>query len=278
MDTDQLILKEFVTHHRIDAARIIEQLKTEHSLALFEKIPVELAVKLFEEMEQYAVIKIIEEMVVEHSIKIIEKLPLQLNASILRGMKNEVREMILAKIPPQISLPLNQMLRYSVNSIGALMNPQVPAFQEDIIIKDALDRIRKSKQQLFQYIYIINRDNIFSGIVKLEDLIVAGSKEQLVSIMKTEVPHLLADTDFHKVLNHPGWIEFTELPVLDRSGIFLGALSFGKIRKMEDGNKIMKPKQAVLAANALGELYRIGLSGLLYSTAKSGIEESNRNK
>ena len=41
MDTDQLILKEFVTHHRIDAARIIEQLKTEHSLALFAKIPVE---------------------------------------------------------------------------------------------------------------------------------------------------------------------------------------------------------------------------------------------
>jgi len=273
MDTDQLILKEFFTHHRFDAARIIELLKTEHSLALIKELPVELAVMLFENMEQYAVIKIIERMEVEQSIKIIENLPLQLNASILRGMKNEVREMILAKISPQFSLPLSQMLTYSANSVGALMNPQVPAFPEDIILKDALDRIRKSKQRLFPYIYIIRRDNTFLGIVKLEDLIVAGSKEQLISFVKTDVPHLLADTGFHKILEHPGWIEYTALPVLDRSGVFLGAISQGDIRRLEIDKKIKKPKQAVLAANALGELYRIGLSGLMYSTVEKETEE-----
>ena len=247
--------------------------KLEHSLALIEKIPVEIAVMLFKEMEQFAVVRHIEEMEVEHAIKIIEKLPVQLNASILRRVNSNVREMILAKVPSEISLPLNQMLSLSVNSVGTIMNPLIPTLPDDISIKDAFDRIRKNNQQIFQYIYITRHDNIFAGIVKLEDLIIAGSKEPLVSIMKTNVPHLLADTDFRKIINHPGWIEYSALPVLDRSGIFIGALSHGVIRKLEIDKDIKRPRQAVLAGNALGELYWIGLSGLLYSAEHKVTEQ-----
>ncbi len=78
MNTDLQILEQFVAHHSKDAARIIEQLKIEHSLALIEKIPVEIAVTLFKEIGQFAVVRHIERMEVEHAIKIIEKLPVQL--------------------------------------------------------------------------------------------------------------------------------------------------------------------------------------------------------
>ncbi len=273
MDTGLQILKQFVMHHSGDAARIIEQIKTEHSLALIEKIPVEIAVMLFKEMQQFAVVRHIERMEVEHAIKIIEKLPVQLNASILRKVNSDVREIILTKLPPEISLLLNQMLSFSANSVGTLMNPMVPTLPDDISIKDTLDLIRKNKQQLFHYIYIIRHNNIFAGLVKLEDLIVTDSKEQLVSIMKTDVPHLIVDIDFHKIINHPAWIEYTALPVLDRSGVFVGALSHGVIRKLEIDKNIKRPQQAILAGNALGELYWIGLSGLLYSTEHKVTEQ-----
>jgi magnesium transporter len=273
MDNDQLILKQFIAHHSEDAARIIEQLKIEHSLALIEKIPVEIAVTLFKEMGQFAVVRHIERMEVEHAIKIIEKFSVQLNASILRKVNSDVREIILAKLSPEISLPLNQMLSLSVNSVGTLMNPLVPTLPDDISIKDALDLIRKNKQQLFHYIYIIRHDNIFAGLVKLEDLIVTDSKEQLVSIMKTDVPHLIVDIDFHKIINHPGWIDYNALPVLDRSGVFVGTLSYGVLMKLEIDKNIKRPQQAVLAGNALGELYWIGLSGLLYSAEHKVTEQ-----
>ncbi len=193
-------------------------------------------------------------------------------------MNSDVREIILTKLSPEISLPLNQMLSLSVNSVGTLMNPLVPTLPDDINVKEALELIRKNKQQLFHYIYITRHDNIFAGLVKLEDLIVTDSNEQLDSIMKTDVPHLIVDIDFHKIINHPAWIDYTALPVLDRSGVFVGALSHGVLRKLEIDNKIKKPKQAVVAANALGELYQIGLSGLLYSAAEGGTEKSNMNK
>ena len=43
-------------------------------------------------------------------------------------------------------------------------------------------------------------------------------------------------------------------------------------------NKIKKPKEAVLAANALGELYQIGLSGLLSSVVEGETKKSIMNK
>jgi len=271
MDTDQLILEDFVANHSTEAARIIEQLKTEQSLALIEKLPVDLAVMLIKKMEQYAVVKCIERMEVDHSVEIIEKLPVQLSALILRRMNIDEREVILAKVTPQFSISLKQMLEYSENSVGAIMNPLVPTLPDDISLKDARERIKKHKRQLLHYIFITRRDNTFAGIVKMEDLLIADSKEPLESIMKKDVPHLIADTDFHKFFNHSGWIEHTALPVLDRSGNFLGAISQGEIRKIE--NDIKFPSQNALASNALGQLFRIGLEGLLYSAGERMTED-----
>ena len=268
MDADQQILEEFIKSHSPEAARLIEQLSTEHSLALIDKIPIELAVLLFEQMEQYSVIKCIESMEVDRAVKIIEKLPVQLSATLFRRMNTDSRGTILAKVTPQLSLSLNQILKYSENSVGALMNPLVPTLPNDISVKDARERIKKHKRQLFHYVFITQRDNTFAGIVKLEDLFIAGSKEPLESIMKSDVPHLLVDTDVHKIVNHPGWVEYTALPVLERLGNFLGAFNQGEVRKIENDKKIKVPSKTTKTGNALGQLYRIGLEGLIHSAGE----------
>ena len=132
MDADQKLLEEFIANHSRDAARIIEQLNTEQLLPVLEKIPVDLAVILFIEMENYAVINCIELMEIDNSIKIIEKLPVQLNALLLRRMNSNLKELILAKISPDISVSLNQLLRYPENSVGAMMDALVPTLPDDI--------------------------------------------------------------------------------------------------------------------------------------------------
>jgi Mg/Co/Ni transporter MgtE len=191
-------------------------------------------------------------------------------------VNNDLRELILAKVPVQISSPLNKMLSFSTSSVGASMNPLVPTLPEDISIKDAKKRIKKHKQQLFHYIFITRRNNRFAGIVKLEDLINGDSGVQLGSIMNTDVPHLPASTDFLKILNHPGWIEYTALPVVDRLDNFLGAISHGDVRRIENAVKFKVPSQTTLTSNALGELYKIGLESLLYSASERTIKEKQK--
>ena len=85
--------------------------------------------------------------------------------------------------------------------------------------------------------------------------------------MDKEVPYLYSEVEIQKIPDHPGWFELNALPVLDRSGVFIGELNQSVIRKMDINKKRKVPQHAIAAGNALGELYKLGLSGLLYSTS-----------
>ncbi len=268
MSSDQILLEEFITNHTTDAVRLIEQLKNEQISDFISKLPIELAVKLLKEMDEYSALSCIEDLEMDLSAKIIEHLPSVTTSSILRRMNAESRQRILEKIDPRISASLAQMLNHLDNTAGALMNVQVTIVRDNQNVKEALDKIKKSKELLSPYVYVIDGDQKLRGVVKLEELIAAEPKELITNIMDTEIPHLFAEVDVQKILDHPGWVDYNALPVTDRSGIFLGALDQGVIRNIETDKKRKMPRHAILASNALGELYRIGLSGLIYSTAE----------
>ena len=267
MKSDEILLKEFITNHSSDASRLLEQLKFEQLVPFFNKLQTELSIELIQEMDMYPALKCIEEMETKSSGKIIEGLPTNLASSFLRKMKKEKREQLLQQIDPHVSRSLEQMLFHFENTAGALMNPQVPTISENLNVKEAFDRVRKNKQQSFQYIYVLNQDLKLLGIVKLEDLLVADPKEQIDSIMDKEFTFLFSEVEIKKVADHQGWLDYNSLPVLDRSGIFLGALNQGVLRKTDIDKSSKISRHAVIASNALGELYRIGLSGLLYGSS-----------
>jgi magnesium transporter len=198
-------------------------------------------------------------------VKIIEELHVNTAASLLRRMDRMKREEILEKSEKNISRLLAQMLYHSEDTVGALVNPQVLVISADLNVKEAFERVKKSKQQYLNYLYVTNPQGELLGIVKLEDLIASESKEQIINVMNSEFPHLYTEAEVKKITDHPAWLEYSALPVLDRLGVFIGALSHKVIEKLDMDKAKKVPKQAMLAGNALGELYRIGLTGLLNS-------------
>lgn len=272
MKEDQILLEEFIANHTADAARLIEQLKGEQISVFIKNLPIDSSAVLLQEMDTYQALKCLEALDSKQSAKIMEGLPTSITSSFLRKMQKEKGESILEKMESQISESLSQMLSHLENTAGALMDPQVPTILEDLNIKEAFDRVKKSKQQSYQYVYVLDRDRKLIGIVKLEDLIIGGPKEQITSIMNKEFPFLYSEVEIQKVLDNPGWLEYDALPVLDRTGIFIGAINHSLIRKMEINKKRKTPRHAIVAGNALGELYRLGLSGLLFSASEKNKE------
>jgi magnesium transporter len=272
MNSDKVLIEEFIINHSSDAARLIEQLKAEELFPFFNSLPTELSVVLISQMEIFPAVRCLEEIQIERSVKIIENLPMNIASTYLRRMQKEKKELILEKTSTRISKPLTEILYHAQNTAGGLMNPQVPIISSGLNIKEAFEKVRKSKEQSYQYIYVIDDDIKLLGIVKLEDLIIAEPKEQIDFIMDKEFPHLFSEVEIQKISDHPGWLEYNALPVLDRAGVLLGELKQSVIRKIKIDKSRTIPRHAILASNALGELYRIGLSGLLYS-ASSPKEE-----
>ena len=276
MDTRKILLEELILNHGDEAARIVEQLKMDQLVPFFNNLPVMLSVTLLQEMDAYLSYRCLDEIDEEKSANVLDKMPLRTSASFMRRMAKEKRERILKSLEVKTAISLEQMLYHLPGTAGAEMDPQVPVITEDLNVKEVFDSVKKSKQQSYEYIYITNQDGKLSGIVKLEDLVIADSKEKIISLLIKEIPRLYSEVEIGKITDHPGWEEYSALPVVDRADTFLGALFYSVVKKSGKEKTKGIPRHAVMASNALGELYRIGLSGLIYSTLSDTEARSSK--
>lgn len=266
MNTERIILDNFITRHPADAARILERLNIEETALFLKEIPAGLAVGIFKQLERYSAVKCLEMLGAEQSAAIVERLPLQVVSVFLRRVKEELREAILGLVSEEISTPLRRMLNYPADSAGALADPLVFTLPEDITIKEALQRVQKRPEKAIYYLYIVNRNQALTGVINMRELMLARPGDQLSAVMHTKVARLSAGLNFEAILNHPGWQEYHALPVVEEGDILLGAIRYETLRRIErESKKSRFPRQAIIASNALGELYQIGLSGLIRS-------------
>lgn len=275
MNTDRIILDNFIIRHPEDAARILERLKIEETALFLKEIPSELAVSIFKQLERYTAMKCLEILGAEQSATIVEKLPLQVVSVFLRRVNMELREAILILVSEEISLPLRRMLNYPADSAGALADPLVLTLPEDITIKEALQRVQKRPEKAIYYLYIVNRDQALTGVINMRELMLARPGDPLSAVMHTKVSRLSAELNFQAILNHPGWQEYHALPVVEENDVLLGAIRYETLRRIErESKKSRQQRQAIAASNALGELYQIGLSGLIRSATTPLKERS----
>ena len=69
-------------------------------------------------------------------------------------------------------------------------------------------------------------------------------------------------------MNHPAWYEYRFIPVIDRAEKLLGTLPYKTTREATPEKEGKLTKEILATSTALGELYRIGITGFLHSVAK----------
>ena len=69
--------------------------------------------------------------------------------------------------------------------------------------------------------------------------------------------------DRNAILAHPAWREAHSLPVVDRQGLYLGAIRYRTLRRLESESARHRARQDSHTAEALGDLFSTGMEGLL---------------
>jgi magnesium transporter len=202
----------------------------------------------------------------ECAVAILTALPLNAAAGLLRRLDADVRERALAHAPADWSMSLRRLLQYPEGTAGALMEPEALALPGDIRVGEARARVRRAPHSLLSYLYVVDREQRLIGVLTLRELMLAPPKTLLSSAMRSHVLRLLAHADFASILAHPGWRDFHVLPVVDDGGVFVGVIRHEKLRRLED-TASRPANQAISTMLSLGELYWIGLTGMLAGVA-----------
>ena len=270
MNGELMVSLEFMNNHPLDAARILERLPPEKTASLLKEAPLLPVAKVLERMDLGPAIDCLMVLGAKRCGAILEKLSFELGSLFLRRMEKTYRESVLQSITQEVADPIRRVLQYPEGTAGGLMNPLVFTVPEDIPAREALRRVRKHPQQINEYIYVLNRENGLAGLVTIRELMLADPDAPISMMIPARIGRLSVHLNRQAILAHPGWREFYALPVVDEKGLFLGAIGYHTLRRLEgeaDEIRMADPEKA--AGSALGELYRIGLAGFLKSAVSA---------
>lgn len=263
MDSDRLLLLRFIENHPADAARVLEGFQAAEATGLLEDLPSQSAARILELMSPMAGVECLAEMSGEKAGAILSRLELDVAAGLLRRMEPELRTALLEAAPVDFATPLQLLLRYPEGTAGSFMDPRALAAPRDVTIADSLDRLKRSPRQSLHYLYVIDRKGRLVGVTDVRELLGMPPDAKLEDRMNTNVSRLPARADRSVILAHPGWSQFHALPVVDEDGRFLGAIRYETLRRLETEAEARGAERPVSVAVSLGELFWVGLSGLL---------------
>jgi len=268
MESNRRLCQTFLEDHPYEAGLVLEKFAPARVAELFREVPESLAGGVLERMTSSSGAACLLEFPADHATKLIDTLSLDTAARLLRCLTTEERARLLAAVSEPRSMPLQRLLSYPLGSAGALMDPQVLALPEAFLVGEALERVERSPQHSLYYLYVVDADQKLAGVLNLRELMLAPRQERLAAVMRSPVAKLSAEATLPAVLLHPVWREFHALPVTDDGGIFLGAIRYKTLKRLEqESSRKQAGNDSMAAVLSLGELCWIGFGGMLAGLA-----------
>ncbi len=279
METERQLAQTFSQDHPVDAARILERLSPPDASAYLAEVPPRVVANILERMVPANAADCLTHLSAARFAQVIGAFPLDRAAALLRRVDAKDQQRLLAEAPAAVAPLLRRMLGYPENSAGALMDPRALALPEDIIVSEALARVRRAPRHTLYYLYVVNRSGILVGVLNLRELMLATGKNPLSSVMRREVVTISPLANSAAILEHPGWQNVHALPVVDNQGVLLGALRYETLRQLEGKGDLPTPAGGALSTMlTLGELCWVGLAGVLTDLTTSIVAPSTPRK
>lgn len=273
----QLTLK-FATNHPRDAAKALEQLAVEDTVAFIEQIPPETGSRLLGLLApQYA----------GQCFLIIDP---RSSAALMQGMRS-TSALSMLRLAPRATINsllellsadkkvfLEKRLSFPENSVGAWIDSDIPPILETLLIGDIRRSLRNSKDVIDYAPCVIRADGTIAGLLSLSKLVTAKEGTKVSKIMTTDFKSVLAHDSLQSVASLADWDRFDALPVTNRKGIFIGMLTQRNLKKglsFSTGDESSNQTDAILEDCV--SAYTSTLSWLVQAVLSSSIDHRSHD-
>ena len=271
--------ESFLESHPVDAALALEDVEQKSLARFFAGLAPEAAGKVFEHLDPEVGASCLGLMTPRAAASIVEKLSAHACVVILRLMSERRRERILSTLDDSVAEQTRRMLRFSGESAAALMDTDVLTLQEDMRTDEAMRRIRRSRLQFEGELYVLDRKHKLVGVTTLHVLIKAPPDRPVSESVNPECARVLGDTPQRDLVLHPIWVEHNSVAVVDDDGVLLGVVDHRTVAKAGERLRTENRNDGGLdAALALGELYWVGLTGMLDGLAGRSLSTSKKEE
>lgn len=215
------------------AYHILIRLNDEIRLRLFAFINLQNISSLLNRLPEDILYEIIFVKGVDEITKVLQNLRYDEIADILDKIPPKFKSKIIELFPVNTRNEVLKLLKYPPESVGGVMTPQVPIFNHNMKVEDAINTyIMKDKLGLYdkhQYIYVVDEENKLLGWIDVKSFLTKPRDLLLSKIIHRCPIAIRADRDREEVARMAVLYDLSEVPVVDKDNRFLGAVTLDDI-------------------------------------------------
>ena len=251
---------EYLRRYPTSAARVLEALPAAEVAALLAAQEPQAAAAVLEAMAPALARSTLAALEVEPAAAIAQALPVAQEVLLLRRLAPAERDAILAALPAAEAATCRGLLAYPPGSAGALMDPTALWLPEDVTAGAAEEAIRRDRDRMPPYLYLIERGGRLTGVVDPLELRGAEPDSPVAPLMRPAVEWLAVADPRDRVIAHAGWRELRALPVVDDTHRLVGVVSRDTVSRLRgEAGPGAHPISLTLS---LAELFWLGVAGM----------------
>ncbi|MDH3222153.1 MAG: CBS domain-containing protein [Gemmatimonadota bacterium] len=269
MSVQEALSRHLTSTRPSEAAAVLETLPDRVVAATLADMDVRVAATVLARMAPHRAVEVLE-LQRETFAPVVEALGVGIAATLLRRVEPESRQRLLDSLEPGVGEPLRHLLNFPDHTAGALMDPQVLALPEDMEIREAVAQIRKHPDHVRYALYVVDRQQRLVGTISIRELFLANPKKLLGTVATTHVLSIRADLDHRSVVEHPAWNEAPSLPVVDASGVYVGAIRYRMWRRVV-AQLATRGDDTTRTVEALGDLFWAGIVSMVGAVTQAAV-------
>ncbi|MEE8483040.1 MAG: magnesium transporter [Nitrospinota bacterium] len=226
MDDPEKLREILVGMRHEDVAELVESIDKDKRLKILAAFDSEAASEIILDMNENVRDQILEKMSINQISDVVEEMDSDDAADIVSELPEHHAEKVLATLPESESMEIRELLRYPEESAGGIMQLELISLSEEHSCQDAIEIIRSKSEEVesLHYVYVVDADNRFVGVVSLRRLLLHSLDTKIKSIMSTHPVAVNVMDDVEKVARVFRKYDLVAIGVIDEGRRLLGRI------------------------------------------------------
>ncbi len=198
-----------------DRAKMVSSLDDETAAAAMQEMDLHLQRELLDAVDDEKAADILDEIAPDDAADLVGDLP------------KERADELLALMEPEEARDVKELLRYSGDSAGGLMTPDLISVPSGMTAQEAIGYLRKAAEdaETIYYCYVLDEQNRLIGVFSLKELIVAPPTKVIDEFMERDVVTVTPDTSLEETAALITRYNLLAIPVVDEEQHILGIVT-----------------------------------------------------
>ncbi|MDK9699684.1 MAG: CBS domain-containing protein [bacterium] len=212
--------------HPAELADVLEELDKDERTEIVRAVGAETAAAALEVADEDVQKSVLESLTADESADILEEMDLQVAADVLEVVEEELAEAMLAAVEPETRDDITELAAHKDETAGSAMSSDFIQCHPDDTASEVLEKVRILAREIesFLYIYVVDDNEEFKGVVSLRAILTSSPSTPVHTIMHSRIISVTPDEPLEDVAELFSTYDFGFCPVV-KDGRVLGVIS-----------------------------------------------------